>query len=121
VTNIWRDAKGELRAQACDPESDLRRRMVIGIVATGTRLQQDRTIAASVQSGLESAVTYIARNFDGEIASVITGTIARWDARETADRLELLLGPDLQYVRINGTLVGGLAGLILHAVSDLLG
>ncbi|MDQ3980900.1 MAG: DUF445 domain-containing protein [Actinomycetota bacterium] len=120
VTSLWRDAKAELRAQACDAESELRRRMVVGIVAAGRRLQDDQAIAATVQSGLESAVTYIARNFDGEIASVITGTIARWDARETADRLELLLGPDLQYVRINGTVVGGLAGLILHAVSDLL-
>ena len=120
VARLWREAKSELRAQACDSESELRRRMVVGIVAAGNRLGQDQAIAATVQSGLESAVSYIARNFDGEIASVITSTIARWDAHETADRLELLLGPDLQYVRINGTVVGGLAGLILHAVSDLL-
>ena len=50
----------------------------------------------------------------------MSGTIARWDAEETASRLELLLGPDLQYVRINGTVVGGAAGLLLHAVSDVL-
>ena len=120
LTSLWRDAKAELRAQASDPESELRRRIVVGIVAAGNHLRQDQAVAVTVQSGLESVVSYVARNFDGEIASVITGTIARWDARETADRLELLLGPDLQYVRINGTVVGGLAGLILHTVSRLL-
>jgi uncharacterized membrane-anchored protein YjiN (DUF445 family) len=120
VANLWRDAKRELRAQASDPDSELRRRMVVGIVAAGERLRNDPALAATVQSGMESAVTYVALHFDGEIAALITGTIARWDARETADRLELLLGPDLQYVRINGTVVGGLAGLVLHTLSRLL-
>ena len=120
VANLWREAKAELRAQASDPRSELRRRMVVAVVSAGRRLQRDPAVATTVQSGIESAVTYVARNFDREIASIITTTIARWDGRETADRLELLLGPDLQYVRINGTVVGGLAGLLLHTVSDLL-
>jgi uncharacterized membrane-anchored protein YjiN (DUF445 family) len=51
---------------------------------------------------------------------MVSGTIARWDGRETADRLELLLGPDLQFIRINGTVVGGLAGLLIHGVGQLL-
>ena len=50
---------------------------------------------------------------------MISGTVSRWDGRETADRLELLLGPDLQFIRINGTLVGGLAGLVIHAAGQL--
>ena len=48
----------------------------------------------------------------------MSSTIARWDGEETAERLELLLGPDLQFIRINGTVVGGLAGLCLHARSS---
>jgi uncharacterized membrane-anchored protein YjiN (DUF445 family) len=48
---------------------------------------------------------------------LVTTTIDRWDAVDTSRRLELLLGPDLQYVRINGTVVGGLAGLALHALT----
>jgi uncharacterized membrane-anchored protein YjiN (DUF445 family) len=51
---------------------------------------------------------------------LVSGTISRWDAEETADRLELLLGPDLQFIRINGTVVGALAGLILYALADVL-
>ena len=66
-------------------------------------------------------MTYVVEHFKGEIAGLVGATIARWDAEETASRLELLLGPDLQYVRINGTVVGGAAGLLLHTVADLLG
>ena len=120
VASLWVDAKRELRAQACDSESQLRRRMVSGIMAAGRRLQDDPDLAATVQTALERAVAYLAEHFDGDVAAFISATIARWDAEETASRLELLLGPDLQYVRINGTLVGAAAGLTLHAVSSAL-
>jgi len=49
----------------------------------------------------------------------VKSTISRWDGEETAHRLELLLGPDLQFIRINGTVVGGMAGLLLHTVAQL--
>jgi uncharacterized membrane-anchored protein YjiN (DUF445 family) len=120
VASLWVDAKRELRAQACDPESQLRRRMVGAITAAGRRLQDDPALAATVQTALERAVGYLAEHFDGDVAAFISATIARWDAEETASRLELLLGPDLQYVRINGTVVGAAAGLTLHAVSSVL-
>ena len=60
-------------------------------------------------------------HFHDELAGLISGTIARWDGAETSDRLELLLGRDLQFIRINGTVVGGLAGLVIHGVAQLLG
>ena len=68
-----------------------------------------------------SAVSYVVGRFHGEIVSLVEDTIGRWDAEETSDRLELLLGPDLQYIRINGTVVGALAGLVLHTVAELIG
>jgi uncharacterized membrane-anchored protein YjiN (DUF445 family) len=117
VASLWADAKAELRSQACDPESQLRRQLVLGISSAGRRLQDDPQLAATVQTAIERGVSYLADHFDGDIAAFISGTIARWDAEETASRLELLLGPDLQYVRINGTVVGAVAGLVLHAVS----
>ena len=120
VASLWADAKVQLRAQACDPESQLRHQLVGGIVAGGRRLQDDPELAATVQTAVERGVGYLADHFDGDIAAFISGTIARWDAEETASRLELLLGPDLQYVRINGTVVGAVAGLALHAVSAAL-
>jgi uncharacterized membrane-anchored protein YjiN (DUF445 family) len=121
VAELWSDAKDTLRSEAADPESRLRRRVAEGIAGAGRRLQTDPVLAARVQVGLETLVTYVVEHFRGEIAGLVGSTIARWDAEETASRLELLLGPDLQYVRINGTVVGGAAGLLLHAVADILG
>ncbi len=120
VASLWADAKVQLRAQAGDPESQLRRQLVSGIVASGRRVRDEPELAATVQTAMERAVGYLADHFDGDIADFISGTIARWDAEETASRLELLLSPDLQYVRINGTVVGAAAGLALHAVSAAL-
>jgi len=121
VAELWSDAKDTLRSEAADPESKLRQRLVAGIVSAGRRLQADPVLAARVQVGLDTLATYVVEHFRGEIAGLVGATIARWDAEETASRLELLLGPDLQYVRINGTVVGGAAGLILHAAADVLG
>ena len=56
-----------------------------------------------------------------EIGEFIAGVVERWDTRTLVDKLELQVGRDLQYIRINGTLVGGLVGLIIHALSRLLG
>ena len=56
-----------------------------------------------------------------EIADLIATTVEGWDADETSDRIELQVGRDLQYIRINGTVVGGLVGLVIHAVAQVLG
>ncbi len=120
VAALWSDAKVTLRAQACDAGSPLRSRMVETIVAGGRRLQEDPELAATVETAVERAVGYLAEHFDGDIAAFVSSTISGWDAEETASRLELLLGPDLQYVRINGTVVGALAGLALHAMGQAL-
>ena len=58
----------------------------------------------------------MAEQFHDELAGLVTGTIQRWDAAETSNQLELLLGRDLQFIRINGTVVGAGVGLILHAI-----
>jgi uncharacterized membrane-anchored protein YjiN (DUF445 family) len=121
VASLWRQVKDQLREQASQPDSPLRERLAATIVTTGEQLRTDPALAAKVQDGLESATVYVAERFDGEIATLVSGTIARWDADETARRLELLLGPDLQYIRINGTIVGGGAGLLLYAIAQLLG
>ncbi len=120
VATLWLDAKARLRAEAVDESSLLRTRLAAALVATGRRLQDDAAVRATVESTLEDAVRYAAEHFHGEIAELITGTISRWDSEETSRRLELLLGPDLQYIRINGTVVGAAAGVALHAVAQLI-
>ncbi len=121
ATALWTDAKAALRAQAADPESEARRRLAGLVQAAGTRLAEDPTLAAAFDERMAQLVTYLVDRFHGEIVELVSGTISRWDAEETADRLELLLGPDLQFIRINGTVVGAMAGLALHALTQLLG
>jgi uncharacterized membrane-anchored protein YjiN (DUF445 family) len=120
TSSLWTDVKNALRTQAADPESELRRRLADAFRVAGSRLQDDPALAAKVEEGLETAVGYVVEHFNGEIATLVSGTIERWDAEETSRRLELLLGPDLQFIRINGTVVGGLAGLGLHAIASVL-
>jgi uncharacterized membrane-anchored protein YjiN (DUF445 family) len=120
TSSLWGDVKAVLRVQAADPDSELRRRLADAFRGAGTRLQDDPVLSTKVQEGLETAVGYVAEHFNGEIATLVSGTVDRWDAEETSRRLELLLGPDLQYIRINGTVVGGLAGLALHAIATTL-
>jgi uncharacterized membrane-anchored protein YjiN (DUF445 family) len=121
IASLWIDIKRHIRSQASDPGSTLQQRLTSMIIGLGRRLQQDPALVAKVQSAAESAVSYVAEHFNGAIAAMVSTTIARWDSDETATRLELLLGPDLQYVRINGTVMGAGAGLLLHAVARVLG
>jgi uncharacterized membrane-anchored protein YjiN (DUF445 family) len=114
---VWSDLKEQLRASAADPQSELRRRLAQAISSGGIRLRDDPALQAMVDNGALTAVRYVAERFDGEISELVTSTIARWDGEETARRLELLLGPDLQFIRINGTVVGGAAGLALHSIA----
>jgi uncharacterized membrane-anchored protein YjiN (DUF445 family) len=120
VAALWSDIKRHLEAQASNPTSVLRHRLTGAIVGIGGRLHEDPTLANKVRDAVESVVCYVAEHFNSSIAGLVSNTVSRWDAEETASRLELLLGPDLQFVRINGTVVGAGAGLLLHVVSRVL-
>ncbi len=120
VSSVWLDTKTQLRGQAAAPDSELRQRLAGAIAQTGTRLRDDPELAASAERSIEAALGIVLDRFDVELASLVSGTISRWNGEETSRRLELLLGPDLQYIRINGTVVGALAGLALEAVTRLL-
>src|SRR5579863_1629937 len=116
-SSLWQKAKEALRAQAADPESELRRRLADVLVAAGHRLGSDSRLQDGLERMVESAVRALADQFGDELAGLVTGTIERWDATQTSSQLELLLGRDLQYIRINGTVVGAGIGLALHAIS----
>jgi uncharacterized membrane-anchored protein YjiN (DUF445 family) len=118
---LWTNFKTSLRAQADDPESQLRRQLAKAIAAAGRRLRDDPELLARVERMAENGAYTLAERFREEAAELVSGTIARWDAQETSAKLELLLGRDLQFIRINGTVVGGIAGLVIHAVGDALG
>jgi uncharacterized membrane-anchored protein YjiN (DUF445 family) len=119
-SSLWNDVKVTLREQATQPDSELRRRMAGLVMAAGERLRDDPNLSAKLDELIESGVCYLAEHFHDEIGSLVSSTIERWDAEETSRKLELLLGPDLQFIRINGTVVGGLAGLAIHAIAQAL-
>ena len=115
-SSLWQKAKEALRIQAADPESELRRRLADALVAAGRRLGSDGRLQEGLERAVESGSKALADQFHDELAGLVTGTIERWDAAETSSQLELLLGRDLQYIRINGTVVGAGVGLALHAI-----
>jgi len=118
---LWKNAKETLRIQAADPDSELRRRLAGALAAAGRRLGADPRLQESLERVLESGARRLADQFHDELAGLVTGTIERWDAAETSTQLELLLGRDLQFIRINGTVVGAGVGLALHAIALALG
>ena len=115
-SSLWQKAKEALRTQAADPDSELRRRLADALMAAGRRLGSDRRLADGLERMVDSGARALADQFHDELAGLVTGTIERWDAAETSSQLELLLGRDLQYIRINGTVVGAGVGLALHAI-----
>jgi len=116
-SSLWRKAKDALRTQAADPDSELRRQLAAALMAAGQRLGSDRRLQEGLERVVESGARALADQFHDELADLVTGTIERWDATETSSQLELLLGPDLQYIRINGTVVGAGVGLALHVIA----
>jgi uncharacterized membrane-anchored protein YjiN (DUF445 family) len=120
AASLWRDARATLADQAADPGSELRTRLAAGLSGAGRRLRDDPVLLARGDQLVETTATYVAGHFHGEIGSLVDTAISRWDGEETARRLELLLGPDLQFIRINGTVIGGLAGLAIHTVEIML-
>jgi uncharacterized membrane-anchored protein YjiN (DUF445 family) len=114
---LWTSVKAGLRKQAADPESELRRQLAHGLAAAGRRLESDERLQDGLERMVESAARALADQFHDELAGLVTGTIQRWDAEQTSSQLELLLGRDLQFIRINGTVVGAGVGLALHAIA----
>jgi uncharacterized membrane-anchored protein YjiN (DUF445 family) len=116
-SSLWSHAKDALRTQAGDPESELRRGLAGALAAAGRRLGSDGRLQDSLLRIIESGARALADQFHDELAGLVTATIQRWDAAQTSSQLELLLGRDLQYIRINGTVVGAGVGLVLHAIA----
>ena len=117
----WGDLKTSLLAQTRDPSSELRARIDRGIKEFGNRLRTDEVLRERVDGFVERSALGLVASSGGEVANLITQTVERWDADETVERFESQIGRDLQFIRINGTIVGGLAGLAIHVIGQVLG
>jgi uncharacterized membrane-anchored protein YjiN (DUF445 family) len=120
LTTLWTHVKGAILAGAADPGSELRRTVGSLTIQLGTSLRDDPSLQAKVEAVLQSMVSHVSERYGADIADLISTTVARWDAEETSRRLELQVGRDLQFIRINGTVVGALVGVLIYAISQLL-
>ncbi|MFE1513455.1 DUF445 domain-containing protein [Corynebacterium bovis] len=115
---LWERARVVLTDMARDPESLLRRRIVRWSTDVAGRVRTDADLRASLESRIVGGAAYLAENYAGEVTGIIGETVERWDADEASDRIELMVGKDLQFIRVNGTVVGALAGLVIYTVSQ---
>ena len=102
-----------------DPDGELRARLSGALADLGRRLDTDDALRARVDAIVADAAGYVVTHYRDELTRTITDTVERWDGVETARKVELAVGRDLQFIRINGTVVGALAGVIIHAVGTL--
>ncbi len=118
TASLWTDVRRGLAELAADPASPLRQRLESAVRSLGERLAADPALQARVDHGLARLAEYVLEEYAGTLDEMIRTTVERWDPGVVTGQLEVLLGRDLQFIRINGTVVGGLIGLLLHAVSE---
>ncbi|WP_432588134.1 DUF445 domain-containing protein [Streptomyces sp. HD1123-B1] len=121
IASAWASVRSMIVAAAEDEHSELRRRAREAILSLGTRMVTDTRLRGKVDGWLEDAAVYVVTTYRDEITSLITDTVAGWDAEHTSRKIEAHIGRDLQFIRINGTVVGALAGLVIYTVSRALG
>ncbi|MEN0022295.1 MAG: DUF445 family protein [Microbacterium sp.] len=120
AAEAWNTAKNGLLSALADPESGLRRRAVQALQEVGERLATDAALQRRVDTWVSDAAVFLVDRYRHDIASIITDTVERWDPAETTEKIELMVGRDLQYIRLNGTVVGALAGLAIFTIAHAL-
>ncbi len=120
ATSFWNALRRALVAALEDPEGPLRARSLQEVTAFAARLQDDAGLRERLDRYLADASVFLVDRYGRDLTAVITHTIDAWDGREASARIELHVGKDLQFVRINGTIVGGLVGVAIHTVTLLL-
>ncbi|MDQ0870706.1 uncharacterized membrane-anchored protein YjiN (DUF445 family) [Arthrobacter sp. V1I9] len=120
ASRTWGTVKNALLGAVDDPDSDLTIKFKAAVRDFGSRLVNDPELAGKVNAWIGDAAGYLVRTYRSDIAGVITDTVARWDAEETSQKIELQVGKDLQFIRINGTVVGSLAGLTIFTIAHLI-
>jgi uncharacterized membrane-anchored protein YjiN (DUF445 family) len=114
---LWNALRRALQRSLLDSEGAVRARMATELTAFGARLREDADLRETIDARASDLSVFVVERYGAELTAVITHTVERWDGREAARRIELHVGRDLQFIRINGTIVGGLVGLVIHAVT----
>ncbi len=119
IGSLWPSFKRVALEALADPDSDVRLRADDYLAALGDRLVTDPEFQDLTNRRIADAVGYLVERYGDEAALLISETVARWDATEASRRIELQVGRDLQFIRINGTVVGALAGVAIHTIGLL--
>ena len=119
ATSLWKAFRRALLDSLEDPAGPLRARGAVELSRFGARLLADEPLRERLDRHAADLVVFAVGRYGDELTAVITHTIERWDGKEAARKIELHVGRDLQFIRINGTIVGGLVGVLIHAFSIL--
>ena len=119
IDALWQKGRESMIRAARNPDAVLAGKLGEALKSMGTTLERDTRIRIAINRFARRAVVGMAASYGGSIVKLVSETIRSWDARTVTARLEAAVGRDLQYIRINGTLVGGLVGLILHVLDTL--
>jgi uncharacterized membrane-anchored protein YjiN (DUF445 family) len=117
VARLWDDLRASIREDVVAPQSQVRASLQDSLARLGELLLSEPGLRESLNQWLRDTLSDLARPGRVEVAELIAETVRGWDARTLSDRIERAIGRDLQYIRLNGTLIGGLIGVALHAVS----
>lgn len=120
LENVWVDMKGMVLDDIKKPDSVIRGRLKEAVTAIGRGLLRDEAVRQKINVWIQNAVIYTVSSHRNAISSLISSQVKKWDAKTLTGTLELQIGKDLQYIRINGTLVGGFVGLIIYVLSKLI-
>ena len=120
-SSLWSDMQESLERYAtdrADPEAgDEAGPVERGLTAFGQALLADPALLEKVDRWIADVALHVVERYQSEVSNLISQTVSNWDPNATSRRIELAIGRDLQYIRINGTLVGGLAGLLIYIVT----
>jgi len=119
LDTLWQRGRAAIIAAARNPDAVMAGRLGEVLRSTGATLERDERIRGAVNQFGRRAAAGLAASYGSSIVRLVSDTVRGWDARTITARLEAAVGRDLQYIRINGTLVGGLVGLVLHVVDTL--
>ena len=119
-TGVWERIRRSLIARARDPESGMGEEMRNMLAELGGALQQDARLQHQINRFARRTMVGVATRYGDQIVRLVSETVKRWDARTITDRVEGAVGRDLQFIRINGTLVGGLVGMTLHFITTVM-
>jgi uncharacterized membrane-anchored protein YjiN (DUF445 family) len=117
---VWEKLRRSLIEMARNPDTALSGQLGESLAELGRALQQDPALQWQVNRFARRTTVGVATRYGAQIVQLVSETVRRWDARTLTNRLENAVGRDLQFIRVNGTLVGGLVGVLLHALSHWL-